>query len=120
MVSLNYYEKEHEKISVGTLIEIYNPQMILCNNITDVDEDLAMDLYSQTYIEDEDGNEWYDEIYQFFIVDDPKVFERLGYPTAESEVLNLNVVGITHFGMSWNYILSDISTKDEEFKRYFE
>lgn len=114
-LQLNYEEKRSNKISLGNMIRIYNPIMILCNNIIDVDEELAMDLYAQTYQEKYDE---YDEIYQFYIVDNPDLFMKLEYPTATSNILDLYVVGITHWGTSWDYIMTNIDI--DKYKNYFE
>ena len=113
-LQLNYYEEAHQKISLGNMIKIYDPQMILCNNIVDIDEELNMELCAQAY--DEEYEE-YDEIYQFYLTNDPDLFKKLGYPTALSKILDVYVVGITHWGTSWDYVLTDIDI--EEYKNWF-
>lgn len=61
------------------------------------------------YEEDEDGN--YEEVYQYYIISDNGAqfledhTDELVYYHPE---LDLYVWGITHFGTSWDYVLTDI------------
>lgn len=62
--------------------------------------------------EDEDGN--YYEVYQYYIISDYGARILREY-TDElvfyNEQLNLYLWGITHFGTSWDYVLTDIKLK---------
>lgn len=59
--------------------------------------------------EDEDGN--YYEVYQYYIISDygarilREYTDELVY---YNEVLDMYLWGITHFGTSWDYVLTDI------------
>lgn len=59
--------------------------------------------------EDEDGN--YQEVYQYYIISDSGARFLRDY-TDEivyyNEQLDLYLWGITHFGTSWDYVLTDI------------
>lgn len=65
--------------------------------------------------EDEDGN--YYEVYQYYIISDYGARILREY-TDElvfyNEQLDLYLWGITHFGTSWNYVLTDIKLISEE------
>lgn len=116
MLELNYYEKENGVISLYNLMQIYDVRMVLCNNIVRVDEELEWDNYDLVYDEEEDR---FVEIFQYFLTyeRDKELFERLGYPTAWSNVLEVWVVGITHFGTGWDYVLTDVPIED--YKNWF-
>lgn len=67
-------------------------------------------------IEDEEGNihEGYNEIYQYYIISQSG-FETLQRLTDEivfyNEELDMYVWGVTHYGTSWDYVLTDIAIK---------
>lgn len=67
-------------------------------------------------IEDEEGNtyEGYQEIYQYYIISQSG-FETLQRMTDEivyyNEELDMYVWGVTHYGTSWDYVLTDIAIK---------
>lgn len=109
---LNEYEKEHKKISYKTLVNKLFDNMILCNNISSV-------LYDKMELEiGSDYNEEieeYEDIYQYFIVD----FSDWAYDKMkeflQDEIilyyvneLDIYVLGVAHFGTSWDYVLTNI------------
>lgn len=78
-----------------------------CNEISDKIEEL------QDKISDLE-NESEPEIYQWFIVDDnAKYYLEMAneYIYYDSE-LDVYVWGVTHFGTSWDYVLTDIKIED--------
>ena len=129
MEDLNEYEKEHNSISFKRLFDKLFTDAILCNNITKL---FYADINGQ-YIEPsieigadyDEENDKYVDIYQYFIVDFnsytyskmQELSEQLGkeFIMYYIEALDLYVVGITHFGTSWDYVLTDIEpTEDTE------
>ena len=53
----------------------------------------------------------YPEIFQFFIVDDKAaeiIKDYTNDPLFYCELLDMYIYGITHFGTSWDYVLTDI------------
>lgn len=84
------------------------------DNLTDDDLQLVKDDYYMDIIDDLDLWNYYDDIYQYFIIDDcsSDLFIELEYPVFYSNVLNVYVVGITHWGTSWNYILTNKTFDD--------
>lgn len=83
------------------------------DNLTDDDLRLVEDDYYMDIIDDL-GLSYYDDMYQYYIIDDysSDLFIKLGYPVFYSNVLNVYVVGITHWGTSWNYILTNQTFDD--------
>lgn len=74
------------------------------------------DIDIETYenLDADDQNEWYEcwsEIYQYYIISD-KAYEILSELTNElvfyNEKLDMYVWGVTNFGTSWEYVLTDI------------
>lgn len=84
------------------------------DNLTDDDLQLVKDDYYMDIINDLELSHDDDNIYQYFIIDDysSDLFIKLGYPVFYSNVLNVYVVGITHLGTSWNYILTNQTFDD--------
>ena len=67
--------------------------------------------------EDEDGNEYENEIFQYFIIDD-RGAEILQELTNEivfyNDFLDMYIWGVTHYGTSWDYVLTDIKIELDE------
>lgn len=69
------------------------------------------DLYSGD-VEDEDGN--YYEVYQYYIISESGarfLEENTDEIVYYHEGLNMYLWGITHFGTSWDYVLTDIKLR---------
>lgn len=85
---------------------------LLCNNIANDYEN--MELYSGSNY-DEEYDEYCD-IYQYYLIDESKA-ERLAEFTDEiiyyNNNLDLYVLGVTHFGTSWDYVMTDIKLKQD-------
>lgn len=119
---LNEYEKEHNKISFKRLINKLFTDLILCNDITK----LFYNEIGGKYCEPEFiiGNDYDEEneiqvdVYQYFVVDFNSYTYSLFEQYAEQlgnefilyyiEELDLYILGVTHFGTGWNYVLTDI------------
>lgn len=64
-----------------------------------------------------DDEDEYTEIYQYFIVDDngAEILQEAEEIVFYNEELDMYVWGVTHWGTSWDYVLTDIKiVKDEE------
>ena len=63
------------------------------------------------YWTDDDGNEYYKDIFQWFIISDngarilKELTNEIVYYNSE---LDMYVWGVTHYGTSWDYVLTDI------------
>lgn len=125
---LNEYEREHNKISYKRLVNRLFTDMILCNDITK----LFYTELNEQYIEPEfvvgcDYSEEYEEnidVYQYFIVDfNSYTYEYILKKYAEQlgndiilyyiDELDLYILGVTHFGTGWDYVLTDIEPTDD-------
>lgn len=114
------YDEIQGKTARCNYDQIFYPDsnMILCNNIPQVDEYLFDNIENgdfTTYY-DAEGNECdeedavdqsEDEIFQWYLIDESTA-DRLKRSTNElifySEALNVYVLGVTHFGTSWDYV----------------
>lgn len=151
----NYYEKQYNRKSFGSIINENNIEMILCNNIVDIGIDLIsepaydkytinewidkydndydiLNIYEVSNVNELTDNDYkdidcdyhydiqndlgiYDDVYQYFIIhdNDTQFFENLDYPVYYCDTLDLYVVGITHYGTSWHYILTNVPIEVE-------
>lgn len=120
--NLSDYEKEHNKISFKRLVNKLFTDMILCNDITKLFYGEIGGKYTEPQIEigkDYDNEvEEYVDIYQYFIVDFSSWTYELMQKYSEQfgeefilyyiEELDLYILGVTHFGTGWDYVLTDI------------
>lgn len=119
---LNEYEKENNKISFKRLVNKLFSDMILCNDITKLFYADINGKYIEPEIEigtdyDEENDEYID-VYQYFIVDFPgyiySLFEQYKEQLGKEfilyyiEELGIYILGVTHFGTGWDYVLTDI------------
>ena len=110
---LNEYEKENEKLSYKNLF-YDDDALILCNNIINDYDDMEL-MNGNDYDEE---NDEYLEIYQYYIIDDDLANRLINY-TDEivyyNNRLDIYVLGVSHYGTSWGYVLTDFKLiKDEE------
>lgn len=124
---LNDYEREHNEISFKRLVNKLFTDMILCNDITKLFYNEIGGKYTEPELEI--GNDYDDEndctidIYQYFIVDFSSWTYELMKKYAEQfgkefilyyiEELDLYVLGVTHFGTGWDYVLTDIEPSED-------
>lgn len=124
---LNEYEKEHNKISFKRLVNKLFTDMILCNDITKLFYSEIGGKYTEPQIKigtdyDEETEEQID-VYQYFIVDFSnwtyelitKYKEQFGkeFILYYIKELNLYILGVTHFGTGWDYVLTDIEPSED-------
>lgn len=59
---------------------------------------------------DEENEEWEVDIYQYYIVSDNavKILQEANEIVYYNEELNMYVWGVTHWGTSWDYVLTNI------------
>ena len=110
------YGKQNGYVDYRTLAKSFDA--VLCNNITSLfyatinGEYNAPELYSGAeYLEDEDGNENYKDVFQYFIVSESGaeiLKEWANELVWYLPVLDCYVWGVTHYGTSWDYVLTDI------------
>ena len=102
---ISEYGLEHGYVDYQALSNCFDG--VLCNNITKYAEDFEL-VNGSDYNEEED---YYYDIYQYFIISATGA-ELLKEYTDEIvyylEDLDIYIWGVTHWGTSWSYVLTDI------------
>lgn len=121
------YELENKRASYRTIVETFIGDILLCNNICEVDSSVYdnMILENNTKYYNENGeeiteDEYYaddnaycdnstPDIYQYYLCDVhcKEELEKYGLLFSYSDMLNLDVLCVDHFGTSWDYVLTD-------------
>lgn len=111
-------KKDGDVMSYYQLINHYTDGNFILNNeiMPKTYEIGCWELYNGSDYDEED--EFYYDIFQYFIIDEPAA-ERLAEDTDEiiyyNEELDLYLLGVTHCGMSWDYVDTNyIITTDYE------
>lgn len=148
-IILSEEEKKTGKFSLSNLIQYYNINIILCNNIASMNIDC---ISYPKYIDDDDIQTWineynnellindydvetfddltdgdiekiiynygddiindlylYPDVFQWYIVRECDVFLlENDYPIYYYDELDLYIVGITHCGVSWDMVYTDV------------
>ena len=125
---LNEYERENNRISYKRLVNRLFTDMILCNDITKLFGAWVDHKCWCENIEVGDGydkeNDCFIDIFQYFIVDfNSYTYEHILQKYAKQlgeefilyyiEELDLYILGVTHFGTGWDYVLTDIIPTDD-------
>lgn len=106
---LNEIEKQTGKASYNTLVHYYG-NVILCNNIMQLDQDLFSNIVVGNITDDT-------EIYQAYITDytesEIEYYKELTQDNndiiiAYSELLDNYILLVDHLGTSWTYVNTDI------------
>ena len=123
---LNEHEKKYNKVSFERLVNKLFTDIILCNDITKLFYADINGKYNEVNFEvgndyDEENDEYID-IYQYFIVDFSswtyefmeKYKEQLGkeFILYYIDELGIYILGVTHFGTGWDYVLTDIEPSE--------
>lgn len=113
------YDMDTNTVNYRTLTDFIFTDMILCNNIAKYSDNWDLEL-GEEYSE-ETGE--YIEIYQYYIVDFDswrleKYKEYLEETKKESDFilwydneLDIYILGISHYGTSWDYVPTEIKIK---------
>lgn len=135
---ISAYGLEHGVVDYACLAQSF--QHVLCNNIPDIDpsicdnvvsgmrckyinedtdEELTAEEYDALSEEEQNGYvEYLDmpEIFQYYIVGNnaEDILAEAGEIVFYSEKLDCYIWGVTHYGTSWDYVLTDIKINTEE------
>lgn len=116
------------KLSFSTLCELCFTDMILCNNITEMEdfwdsfyelnyqkfEEAFVEEYGEEELENFDFWEEVGEFFQFYIVNKDFDFKRyeecftMGY----CPKLDLDILCVGHWGTSWSYVPTNVRIED--------
>lgn len=109
---LNKEELKTGRASYKRLVDRYVGDIVLCNNITEVDDEI-WDNVDESDLIDEDGDEINDlEIYQYYLCNvgewQKEQLKGTGVILSYSKVLDCDVLMVQHWGTSWDYVMTDI------------
>lgn len=104
---LNDEEKRTGRVSYRRLIDRYIDDLVLCNNIVNIDNTVFENMEN---IDVDDDDEI--EIYQYYLCNLGE-FEReklieYGVSLSYSELLDCDVLLVTHWGTSWDYVMTNV------------
>lgn len=80
----------------------------LADEIDEVEQKISILEDKRDTLEDENGT--CDEVFQYFIVDDrgANLLKEINEIVFYNEELDMYIWGVTHWGTSWDYVLTDI------------
>lgn len=115
----NEEEKKTGLASYRSLVKRYIDDLVLCNNIPNIDSTIWDNIRVGTLT---DENDEIVEVYQYFLCNLQEwKLEALRELTdnngdiiiAYSDLLECEVLMVTHYGTSWDYVLTDIKLTEE-------
>lgn len=114
---LNEYEKEHKRVSYANVCDRFLNNMILNNNIYEIIGNSIgyeeWELYNGTNYDEETDE--YSDIYQYYIING-YIDLFIEYLPDEiifySEKLDMYLLGVTHLGTAWGYVLTDVGIEN--------
>lgn len=118
-VELNEEETKSHRLSYATMSKTFDA--VLCNSVVDVDPDIFNNIESGSFTHyyingvEVDQEEIEEEIFQYFIVSDSAlwILKKAGELVFYSEKLNCYIWGVTHWGTSWDYVLTSLKLNDD-------
>lgn len=110
---IGYWEQESGMIDNAEEIEELQEQIdeLMLDNDNDEHTEKIEELQEQlNELEEEQANSYDTEIYQYYIVSDngAEILKEINEIVFYNEELDMYVWGVTHFGTSWSYVLTDI------------
>lgn len=118
---IGYWEQESGFIDNTEEIEELNERISELMLDNENDEHTAEIEELQAKIDElEEEQDYTDEIYQYYIVSDngAEILKEINEIVFYNDELDMYVWGVTHFGTSWSYVLTDIKCnvpyEDEE------
>lgn len=111
---ISLYGLQQGFVDYGTLAKGLN--MVLANDIMGKTWDIGEWELQSGYDESDEDGEYYDEweslpeVFQYYIVDGESatLLQEIGEIVWYNGELDMYVWGVTHWGTSWNYVLTNI------------
>jgi len=102
------YAKKHGYLDYATLAKAFDA--VLNNSIMNTTCEIGYWEQESGFVENEDEEEYYPEIFQYYIVSDngAEILKECNEIVFYNETLDMYVWGVTHYGTSWSYVLTDI------------
>lgn len=115
---LNDEELRTGRVSYGRIISRYINNLVLCNNIPNIDEGIWDNMnYEEKYKNAEYGIDEDFEIYQYYLCDLDEYVKNIlidwGFIFSYSDVLELDVLMVDHWGTSWDYVMTDVEWSED-------
>lgn len=136
------YELEQGYASYKTLVDYYIGDIVLCNNITEIDESVYENLnIEEKYYNENDEEiteeEYYNDdnaycdnsipdFFQFYLCNvsqwEVEQAKKAGLILSYSDKLDCEVLCVDHWGTSWDYVLMNVKLFDnyEDLQKYEE
>lgn len=106
---LNSEELRTGRVSYKRIIDRYISDLVLCNNIENLEP------YEELWDNMQNGYEDI-EIYQYYICNltefEKEKLLEYGIILSYSNVLDVDVLCVDHFGTSWDYVMTDVKWTD--------
>lgn len=115
---ISEYGMQHNRVDYRTLAKCFDA--VLCNDVTKLFYSTINGDYNEAELENgSDYNEeedYYEDIYQYYIISSygAEILERYTNEIVYYlPALDIYVWGVTHFGTSWDYVLTDIKIDEK-------
>lgn len=103
---MNDYEIKNKRASYRTIVDYFVGDIVLCNNIPEVD----LSVWDNAEFDLDD------EIYQYYICDlndyDKAKAQECGLLFSYSDLLDVDILCVNHYGTSWDYVLTECELTD--------
>ena len=99
-LELNDFEKEYKRLSYSNMLKVFTDGFILNNKVA---SRFAFDYLDESKMDA--------KIFQYYIISSHSAGELQEHTNAVilyNEGLDIYLLGVTHFGTSWDYVLTDI------------
>ncbi len=107
-MDIGYWEQESGFVDNSKEIESLQEMIAELAEQEDTEEEIAE--LEERIEELEDEQDYYPDIYQYYIVSDngAEILEEINEIVFYNEALDMYIWGVTHYGTSWSYVLTDI------------
>lgn len=106
---LNDYEKEHKRLSYSNMLKAFTDDCYILNNT--ITDKFDFDFLDESLYDLEELT-----IYQYYIISEYTA-DKLQKHTNEiilyNADLDMYLLGVCHFGTSWDYVLTDIEIEGD-------
>ena len=131
--NMGSYEREQGWASYRTIVNLFISDLVLCNNIVEVDQSVYDNLIieekyynendeeitEEEYFENDNAycDNSCDEIYQYYLCNlssyEKEQCKKAGLLLSYSDKLDCDVLCVTHWGTSWDYVLTSVKLFDD-------
>lgn len=104
-----------ESVGVNEEYYEYNNTEYSYTELEELQEEYDEESEEYAEIEEALQNPYYHDIFQYFIVSDngAEILQEAGEIVYYNEVLDMYVWGVTHWGTSWDYVLTNIKIEND-------